>query len=178
VTERCRKRGPIVLDVGVQQEHRGAMNLAHPPLDPDHAQHAGRRRPSTAPSRDPGSPPTTVPSPSARITRRHLGPGSGALFTVAGAVGAHDAAVLSRCLHAQLDERAGAAPDTASAVIVVDLTEVESYGAELVELLVVAEERARTLAVGLHVLELGRSGLREQWQTRHGHKTDQARSGP
>jgi hypothetical protein len=62
----------------------------------------------------------------------------------------------------------------ASAVIVVDLTEVESYGSELVELLVVAEQRARTLAVGLHVLELGRSGLREQWQTRHGQGSDRA----
>jgi hypothetical protein len=97
------------------------------------------------------------------------------MFTVAGVVGAHDAAVLSRCLHAQLEERAGAAAEAPSAVIVVDLTEVESYGSELVELLVVAEERARTLEVGLHVLELGRSGLRKQWQTRGDHGPDQAR---
>jgi hypothetical protein len=144
------------------------MNLAVPPLDPDHAQHAGPRRPVTAPTRHPGSPPTTVPSPSARISRRPLGRGSGALYTVAGAVGAHDAAVLSRCLHAQLDGCA----EAASAVIVLDLTEVESYGSELVELLVVAEQRARTLSVGLHVLELGRSGLREQWQTRRGQGSD------
>ena len=153
------------------------MNLAVPPLDPDHAQQAGPRRPPTASSRDPGPPATTVPSPSARISRRHLGRGSGALFTVAGAVGAHDAAVLSRCLHAQLDGCATAAPDTASTVIVVDLTEVESYGSELVELLVVAEERAKTVAVGLHVLELGCSGLREQWQTRREHGPDLARPG-
>jgi hypothetical protein len=150
------------------------MNLAVPPLDPDHAQHAGPRRPAKAPTREPGPPPTTVPSPSARISRRHLGRGSGALFTVAGAVGAHDAAVLSRCLHAQLDECAAGAAEALSAVIVLDLTEVESYGSELVELLVVAEQRARTLAVGLHVLELGRSGLREQWQTRRGHVPDGA----
>ena len=150
------------------------MNLTIPPLDPDHAQHAGPRRPVTAPTWKPGPPPTTVPSPSARISRRPLGRGSGALFTVAGAVGAHDAAVLSRCLHAQLDECAAAAPEAASAVIVLDLTEIESYGSELVELLVVAEQRARTLAVGLHVLELGRSGLREQWQTRRGHVSDRA----
>jgi hypothetical protein len=144
------------------------MNLVVPPRHPDNAQQAGSHRPVTAPTRDSGPPPTRVPSPSARITRRPLGRGAGALFTVAGAVGAHDAAVLSRCLHAQLDGCAAVAPEAASAVIVVDLTEVESYGSELVELLVVAEQRARTLAVGLHVLELGRSGLREQWQTRHG----------
>jgi hypothetical protein len=147
------------------------MNLVVPPLDPDHPQHAGPRRPVTAPTRDSG-PPTTVPSPSARISRRPLGRGAGALFTVAGAVGVHDAAILSRCLHAQLDGCAAVAPEAASAVIVVDLTEVESYGSELVELLVVAEQRARTLAVGLHVLELGRSGLREQWQTRRGQGSD------
>jgi hypothetical protein len=149
------------------------MNLSISPLAPDHAQHARLRRPATPPSRDPAPPPTTVPTPSARISRRPLGRGSGALYTVAGAVGAHDAAVLSRCLHTQLDQCAATAPD-ASAVIVLDLTEIESYGSELVELLVVAEQRARTLAVGLHVLELGRSGLREQWQTRRGHGSERA----
>jgi len=146
------------------------MNLVIHPLD---AQHARPRRPVTAPGRDPAPPPTTVPSPSARISRRPLGQGSGALFTVAGVVGAHDAAILSRCLHTQLGQCAATAPE-ASAVIVLDLTEIESYGSELVELLVVAEQRARTLAVGLHVLELGRSGLREQWQTRRGHASERA----
>ena len=149
------------------------MNLAIPPLDPGHVQHARPRRPVTAPSRDPAPPPTMVPSPSARISRRSLGQGSGALFTVAGAVGAHDAAILSRCLHTQLDQCAATASE-ATAVIVVDLTEIESYGSELVELLVVAEQRARTFAVGLHVLELGRSGLREQWQTRRSHGSARA----
>ena len=149
-----------------------AMNLAVPPLEPDHAPHSGRRRSATAPS-DAGPLARWVPSPSARISRRGLGPGPGVLFTLAGVVGAHDAAVLSRCLHTELDERAEAAPGPGRGVIVVDLTEVESSSSELVELLVVAEERARTLAVGLHVLDLGQSGLREAWQTRRGHEGGQ-----
>jgi hypothetical protein len=106
-----------------------------------------------------------VPSPSARVHRRDLGDGAGVVFTVAGAVGHHDAAVLSRCLHAELAAVTGAG--TPPRVIVVDLTDVESYGSELVDLLACAEERATTVGIGVHVLELGRSGLREEWEARH-----------
>jgi hypothetical protein len=139
------------------------MSLVTPPVDPDH----DHRAPDTAATKDRLPPPTTVPCPSARITRRDLGPAAGAVFTVAGVVGAHDAAILSRCLHCALADRSGAGPGTASSVFVVDLTDVESYGSELVDLLVVAEERARSQAIGLHVLELGHSGLREEWEARH-----------
>lgn len=97
------------------------MNLAVPPLDPDHAPHSGPRRPAAAPTHA-GPSASRVPSPSARISRRGLEAGPGAPFTIAGAVGAYDAAVLSRCLHTELDERAEAAPGPGRAVIVVDLT--------------------------------------------------------
>lgn len=136
------------------------MSLATPSLDPDH----DRRTSATTSTRDRRPPPTPVPSPSARVHRRDLGDGAGVVFTVAGAVGHHDAAVLSRCLHAELAAVPG--PGTPPRVIVVDLTDVETYAAELVDLLTVAEERASSLAVGLHVLELGRSGLREDWENR------------
>ncbi|NMO88391.1 hypothetical protein [Actinomycetospora sp. TBRC 11914] len=137
------------------------MSLTTPPLHPDH------RAPKTTSTRDRRPPPTPVPSPSARVHRRDLGQGAGVVFTVAGAVGAHDAAVLSRCLHAELADCAVAAPGDARRVIVVDLTEVETYGSQLVDLLAVAEDRAGSLDVGLHVLELGRSGFREDWENRH-----------
>lgn len=150
------------------------MKLTVPSPALDHPQHVESGSRVTAAGRDPVPPPTSVPSPSARISCRPLGHGTKVLFTVAGAVGAHDAAILSRCLHARLDDHAAAGAGTESAVIVVDLTEVESYGSGLVDLLVVAEQRARTLAVGLHVLDLGRSGLLERWQTRHGHGSEQS----
>lgn len=132
------------------------MSLTTPPLDPDH----DRRAP--APTRDRRPPPTPVPSPAARVHRRDMADGAGVVFTVAGAVGHHDAAVLSRCLHAEL-----AGPGAPPRVVVVDLTEVETYGSELVDLLACAEERAASVGTGVHVLELGRSGLREDWEERH-----------
>ena len=145
------------------------MSLATPPVDPDHEQRTGRG--PTAPRGDRTPPPTTVPSPGARISRRDLGRGAGAVFTVAGDVGAHDAAIISRCLHAEL---AAAGPVTATRVIVVDLTDVEAYGSELVNLLAVAEERAHTLAVGLHLLDLGHSGLRQELEARRSRRPDEA----
>lgn len=143
------------------------MSLATPPVDPDHEQRTGYR--PTAPRGDRTPPPTTVPSPGARISRRDLGRSAGAVFTVAGDVGAHDAAIISRCLHAEL-----AATGPATRVIVVDLTDVEAYGSELVNLLAVAEERAHSLAVGLHLLDLGHSGLRHELEARRSHRPDEA----
>jgi hypothetical protein len=117
---------------------------------------------------------TTVPAPNVHITCRRVKDLGSVAISVSGDVGAHDAAVLSSLLHTELEahDPAGPAPPASPVVaslaersaeppqvLVVDLSEVSSYTPALPNLLLVARDRARGLGVGLHLLDLGTSGL-------------------
>jgi anti-anti-sigma regulatory factor len=95
-------------------------------------------------------------APAASIDVHHVDAAGGVIITVVGAIGCHDAAVLSRHLHAELD-----ADPT---VVVVNLSRVSSCGQAGREVLAAARERARATGVGLHLVDLGRTVARE-WLT-------------
>ena len=89
--------------------------------------------------------PVVVPSPGATIELRRTDACTGVTVTVTGEMGHGDAAVLSRCLHAELD----ALPS----VVVVDVRGVTRRGRTYSEVLEVARTRARCAGIGMHVLD-------------------------
>jgi hypothetical protein len=74
----------------------------------------------------------------------------GTTVDVSGRIGRQDAAVLSACLHRQLDVR--------PRVLVLDLRDAEPAAPDILDILRSIRRRARVQGVGLHVLD--RSGLR------------------
>jgi anti-anti-sigma regulatory factor len=82
----------------------------------------------------------------ASIELRHLEAHGGVLFTVAGAIGRNDAALLSARLHAELDAR--------PAVVVINLSQVTSCDQAGIDVLTVARQRARIDGVGLHLVDV------------------------
>ncbi|HSK60909.1 MAG TPA: STAS domain-containing protein [Actinomycetospora sp.] len=98
-------------------------------------------------------------SPAATIEISHVGAVSGAVITVTGVIGTHDAAVLARHLHTVLD----AGP----AVVVVNLSHVEHCDQAGLDALAAARDRAREDAIGLHVVDLAGHAPR-RWLTHAG----------
>lgn len=95
----------------------------------------------------------------AAIQVRHVNAVGAVVITVTGDIAHHDAAALSRRLHAALD--------TAPAVVVVDLSRVNSCVGPGLAVLAVARERANSSGTDLHLVDLGNPAP-HAWLTRAG----------
>lgn len=122
---------------------------------------------------------TLIPSPSATIARRRVGAIDGVVVTVKGAMGPGDATALRHCLDREMDgvrlpaqasrhdpehvRGSDESPDThvVPSVVVVDVGEVTACDAAVLEVLVVARERARSSNVGLHILDRGQRTMHQ-----------------
>jgi anti-anti-sigma regulatory factor len=98
-------------------------------------------------------------SPASTIEVAHVGAVGGAVITVTGVIGPHDAAVLARHLDTVLD----ADP----AVVVVNLSHVEHCDQAGLDALAAARDRARENSIGLHVVDLAGHAPR-RWLTHAG----------
>ncbi|MDF2976046.1 MAG: hypothetical protein K0S40_774 [Actinomycetospora sp.] len=106
----------------------------------------------------------THQTPEGRLEVRRLD--GGATLAFCGRIGRNDAAMISRCLHTQLD--------TPPQVLVLDLSDAEPAAPELLDILRRIRRRARTQDVGLHVLGRGdlRTGMALRQHQRHGELHD------
>lgn len=102
-------------------------------------------------------------SPAATIEVSHVGAVSGAVISVAGVIGRHDAAVLARHL--------GTVLDAAPAVVVVNLSHLEHCDQAGLDALADARDRAREHSIGLHVVDLAGHASR-RWLTHAGDAAD------
>jgi anti-anti-sigma regulatory factor len=98
--------------------------------------------------------PADVPAMTLRV--RTVQAAGGTVVTVSGAISDHDAALLSRCLHAQLELE--------PALLVVDLSRVPSCDHTGRHVLGLARERAAASGTELRLADLGHPVARE-WLT-------------